>query len=196
MSRHVPDERLDVIHAQFSGAIRQKGPVWVEVEGVPVVPGHDLICLLDELRMRRGSASRTGKSQFRIGHTTSVLMAMKIGESVEVEPITKGAMTCARRTARKHMGNPYAVWWTQTQEDGLVRVTRAPDGSPPHAKYHNPAVYELAAMRLGETRILTTLKGKMHNGIKVHARKVMDDAGAQWRCLNLANGDVRCERTR
>ena len=55
MSRHVSDERLDVIHAQFSAAIRREGEVWVYVEGraaggdgyVPVVPGHDLICLLD-----------------------------------------------------------------------------------------------------------------------------------------------------
>lgn len=203
MSRHVSDERLDVIHAQLSGAIRQVPDAWIHIQGerygsdgyLPIVPGHDLICLLDELRMRRQVNTRA-PGQFPLGKTARLLMSLQVGQSVDMEPITKGALTTARVTARKRLGTPDAVWWSQTQPDGLVRVTRAPDGSAPHAKYHNPAVYELAAMQVGETRILRTLKGKMHNNIKIHARLIMDNAQAAWRCWNLVNGDVRCERTR
>lgn len=199
MSRHISDERLDIIHAQLSGEIRRRiDKPWIYVESkqkyIPIIQGHDLICLLDELRMRRSVHSRTGHSQFKLGKTAKILIAMKVGETVELEPITKGALTTARTTARKHLGVPDAAWWSRTTSDGLVAVTRAPDGSPPHAKYHNAAVYELAVMKVDETRILTTLVGKMHNAIKIHARRIMDNSEANWQCQNLANGDVRCKR--
>ena len=146
--------------------------------------------------MRRATTGRVRNSAFEMGHTTRVLMAMQVGESVEIEPITNGALTSARRTARKHMGNADAVWHAQTLDNGLIRLTRQPDGTPRHAKYHNPAVYKLAAMEVGQVETVTTLKGKIHNAIKIHARKIMDNSEAQWRCTNLASGAVRCERVR
>lgn len=197
LSRRVHDDDLAQMHLRLSAAIRKReGRQWLEFRGEALIEGHDLIALLDELRQRRKSTGRTGTAQLELGHITKVLMAMKVWEKVEIEPITKGALTNCRTSARKHMQAPDAVWHSQTLDNGLVLVTRMPNGSPIHAKYHNRATYELAAMKAGDVILLTSLKGKMHNGIKIHARKIMDNSEAQWRCENMASGNVRATRTR
>lgn len=195
MSRHVSDDRLGVIHIHLSRAIRQKeGPQWLEINGVTVCDGHDLICLLDELRRRRSTTGHVGK--FQLGHTAQILISMKEGDEVEIEPTTQGALTAARRTARKHLENPHAIWRSYLLESGRQKIVRAPDGSPVNEPRHNPAVHVMAKMRVGETVVLETLKGKMHNGIKVVARRISKNPQANWRCTNLSNGKIKCVRIR
>ena len=179
----------------LSRAVRKtRKKVWVTAGDVTVGMAEDFRAVLDEVRRRRAQDGRMGA--YAVGKTAKVLMALKVGESVEVEPITMGALTSARRTARKRMENPDAVWRSYALPNGLHRIVRAPDGSGVYEKRHNPAVAVMAAMRVGETTTLTTLKGKMHNGIKIQARRRMDCAEANWKCLNLADGDIRCTRVR
>lgn len=195
MSRHVDEERIAVMQEHLSRAVRStRDRVWVTAGDVTIGMAEDLRAVLDEVRRRRAQDGRLGT--FTVGKTAKVLMAMKVGESVEIEPITQGALTTARKTARKRMENPDAVWRSYTLPNGLHRIVRAPDGSGIYEKRHNPAVSVMAAMHVGETITITTLKGKMHNGIKIQARRRMDCAEANWRCTNLANGDVRCTRVR
>lgn len=195
MSRRVSDDRLEVIHLHLSRAIRKKeGVQWLTVGGVEVCDGHDLIALLDELKRRRSTNGTTGR--FLLGETTRTLMAMKVGDEVEIDPISQSKLTTARRTARKNMLNPNAVWRSYLLDNGRHRIVRAPDGSPINEKRHNPAVYVMAKMLVGHVVTISTLKGKMHNGIKTTARNLMKNTAADWRCTNLANGDVRCTRVR
>lgn len=198
MSRRIPDDQLEVMHLHVSHHLKKvtsndhkrlrRGPVYVEVDARVLSP------LLDELKKRRAGPGRKGS--FELGKTTKVLMSLKVGESVEIEPVIPSTLATSRRTARKYLGIDDAVWQAKTQDNGLLLITRMPDGSNPHADYSNPAVQQMAAMKVGETVILTTLKSKIHNGIKIHAKKLMDNAEAKWQCENLANGNVRCRRIR
>ena len=195
MSRHVPDERIEVMQEHLGRAIRStREQLWIVAGKTTLGLAADLRAILDEVRRRRANDGRMGT--YSLGKTAKVLMAMHVGESVEMEPVTQGALTSARRTARRRMENPDAVWHSRTQPNGLMRVTRMPDGTPTHDKNHNPAIFTMAAMAVGETVTLTTLKSKMHNGIKIRARRLMDNTEANWTCINLANGHVRCTRTR
>lgn len=194
MSRHVPDERLGAIQEHLIRAIRNhRDQQWVSVNEVVLCRGEDLSSLLDELRRRRQSNGQKGS--FKLGPTAKLLINMKVGETVEIPPVTEGALTTARKTARRVMNNPEAVWHSYVQPNGLQRVTRAPDGSPAYQRNHNPAVAQMAAMRIGQTITLTTVKGRMYTGLKALARRKLDKADAQWACVNLANGDIRCTRT-
>lgn len=179
---------------------RQKDEAWLEYRHPNgrwevLVEAHDLIALLDELRMRRKSRTRAG-GQFKMSPVTRKLIAMKVGDVIEVPPMTQGALTTCRQTARAHLNKPEAVWRGTTLETGHIRIERVADGSPLHRDYRNPAVIELASLEVAGVVILKTLRGKMHNAIKVQARKLMDNPTANWRCENLANGDVRARRTR
>ena len=193
MSRHVPDDRLGAIREHLIRAVKNtKAQLWVSAGKTTLCQAEDLRALLDEVSRRRQSDGKMGS--FQLGKTASLLMGMKVGDEVEIEPITQGALTTARRTARKRMDNPEAVWRSYLQDNGLQRIVRAPDGAPVYDKRHNPAADIMAKMKVGQTVILTTVKNRMHNGLKVLARRKMDKAEANWRCTNLANGDVRCTR--
>jgi hypothetical protein len=202
MSRHISDEQLEIIHTAVTGLTRKvQEPVpgfgimpWGEHRNIIGVDLRDVACALDELKQRRRRNGKFGGT--RIGPVTSTLIRMKIGESVLLRPMTSGALTTARKTARKHMDDPSAVWHSVTLPSGMRKVTRMPPGTPVHADYSNPAVYVLAGLKVGDMAVLTTLKGKMHAEIKTHARQVMNLPEANWKCENLANGTVRCRRTK
>lgn len=197
MSRHIPDERLDVIHLQLANAFRKTPGAWVyDHRGQAICDAHDVIAALDELRMRRATKTRVNKGAFPQGKTSQILASMKVGEKVEIEARTMGALTSARGTARKMIGDPYAVWQSRILTSGLQEITRMPSGTPANAKHHNPAVFLMAKMNVGDVVVLDSLKGKMHNGIKIQARRIMDSAEANWRCSNLKSGHVRCRRVK
>lgn len=204
MSRRVDDDRLEVIHLQVSGELRRaatndnrkraKGlalePIWVQVDARHLSP------LLDELRQRRRRGTDPKSGAFPVGHTTRVLMAMKVGEAVDLPPITQGALTTCRTTARKHMGIPDARWHAETQPDGYVKVVRLPDGAAQiYGKPRNPAVAVLAAMPV-DGRVILDLKGHLPAAMKHQARLAMDKAYPQWKTERLANGKLRVDRIR
>ena len=199
MSRRVSDETLALIHERVSFIRkREDAALFYEVFDGNKPIGHaklcsatDLSALLDELRKRRDNTGSRG----RIGQVAALLMGMKVGDTEILAPTTPGNLSSARKTARRRLGVA-GVWHAHTESTGWITVTRQPDGSPRHAHYSNPAVQALAATRVGETIILTTLRSKMHNGIKVRARAVMNNPYANWRCENRANGNVRATRIR
>lgn len=187
MSRRVSDDKLEALHLRVSGEVRKKpGPQWVTVEG------HDLIALLDELRQRR---RRPGaKGAYHHGKTTKVLLAMKVGDVCMIPPTTIGAITTARKSARKALEAPDAVWACQTQPDGSVRIERMPDGSDKHyGKPKNPAVAILSKMNVNERVII---EGTLYAALKQQARKAMGEAGvgANWKSETLTTGRVRVRR--
>lgn len=200
MSRRVPDDRLELLHLRVSGELRRvakndtrreaKPPVWVTVDA------RDLAPLLDELRRRRQEPGQRGG--FAVGETTRKLMAMAVGDTIELPPITNGALTTCRTTARKRMENPDARWHAETQESGYVKVTREPDGSAhKFGKPRSPAVAILAAMNLNAR--VTIPKGDfpasgIHAGIKAQARQAMNYPRANWRTEKLKNGSLRVRR--
>jgi hypothetical protein len=202
VSKHISDERLEILFRTVNGEFRREskndsrrlargnstGPIWVTVDARVLSP------LLDEIRRRR---SKGAHGAFPIGNTAKVLMAMKVGETIDYPPVTQGALYSARTTARKHLGIPDARWHAETQPDGLTKITRLPDGAAQiYGKPRNPAIKEIANMRVGETKVLTTLPRKIYHGIIVQARLMMDNAEAKWRFTNLANGHVKAERVR
>lgn len=122
-------------------------------------------------------------------------MDLEVGQSVTFAPITRSALTTARATARRNMDAPDARWKSETQADGRVVVTRLPDGAEYHyGKPRNPAVAQLASMRVGQTTTVTTVKGHLPAPIKQQARKAMDAENAQWKTERLANGHLRVQR--
>lgn len=201
MSRRVAASRLDTYHLKLSLMFRPvAGQKWLEYRHEngrwePLIEVHDLICMLDELRMRRRSRDRAA-GQFKVGPITRALMAMKVGDVIELQPMTQGALTTCRQTARVRLEQPDAVWWSRKLESGLIRVERKANGSPLHRDYRNPAVEVMAAMEVDDSVVIRTLKGKMHNAIKVQAKKLMNNPQADWRCENLNSGDVRVRRTK
>lgn len=157
------------------------------------IDGQEVLYILDELRQRRGTRKgQTGPSQ-----RTQILMDMAVGDVVFFEPITQGALTTLRRTARKRMENPDARWHGETQNDGRVKITRMKDGSDHiFGLPRNPDIELMALMKVDDVLILKNVKGKMYNGMKVQARRIMENSEANWKCENLANGLVRARRIR
>jgi hypothetical protein len=199
MTRKVTDATLDDMHQRVRGAVHKvPGKVWLGVHKagswLPLIEGHDLSCLLDELRMRRNSKSRMGKGRWKMSPVTKKLIHMEVWDVIEVGPMTNGALTTCRQTARKHLDQPDAVWHSKVLKGGVRRIERVPNGSPIHADWTNPAVRQLADLDVGEKATIKSLRGKMYHGIKVQARLLMNDPAANWWCENLANGDVRVTR--
>lgn len=193
MSRRVSDDRLGAIHLRLTDAIRQReGPQWLEYRGASVVEGHDLIALLDELRQRRRRGTDPDSGAFPIGETTAKLIAMNVGDVITLPATTNGALTNARKTARKHLNAPDARWHAMAQPDGTVRVERRPDGSAHEFGLpRNPIVDQLAAMNVNGRITVTT---RLTNNFKILARRKMNQPEAQWRTEALANGKFRVRR--
>ena len=196
MSRRISDERLAELHGliklQVKPRVKNNSKKETPTKAMVYVDGQELCCLLDELRQRRNRPKEANISRY-----TQLLMDMEVGDSFEVEPMTQSRLSTLRRTARKRMGVADARWHAETQPNGLVLITRMPDGSDHiFGKPKNPAVIILASMMVGEIVILHCLKGKIYHSLKMQARKQMDYADAHWRFENLANGSVRAERIR
>lgn len=203
MSRHVPDERLSEIFTSVQDEFRRgatndsrnpgyKEPIWVTVDA------RDLSPLLDELRIRRRASSPTASSQYNMSNTTLVLIALKIGESVEVEPISHERLTALRKTARKRLNNPDAVWHRQTQPSGLVLITRMPDGTPRAAKYKSKMIHILASLLPGQKlqySVPKEAKRPFHARDVREARKVLVFREATWTSRRLNETTFLITRT-
>lgn len=207
MSKHIPDDRLEIIFTQVQGEFRRGAsndkrtlarlgylkPIWVQVDARYLSP------LLDELRQRRRQTGAHPSGTSNISNTTNVMMLLKVGESVEVEPITHTALTSLRRTARKRMNNPYAVWHRKTLPSGLVQLTRMPDGTPAAAKYSNPVIPLLAGMRVGAS-FDWEVEREAQRGFRDHqanaARSLMCEPQAQWRARRVSSTRFRITRVK
>lgn len=204
MSRHVSDERLEIIFTQVQGEFRRGSsndqrtlardghvdPIMVYVDARYLSP------LLDELRQRR--RARKTPQGTNINPLTEKLALMEVGEYIITDPVSHNNLTSLRRSARKRMINGAAVWERETLQDGRVRITRMPDGWSFNHKT-NPLTGVLAEMRIGEHRdveCLATDVRAMHDNCKCAARRLMNDPQAQWRTKRIREKLFRIRRTR
>jgi len=203
MSRHVPDARLSEIFTAVQDEFRRgatndsrnpgyKEPIWVTVDA------RDLSPLLDELRIRRRASLPTPTPSYNMSNTTLVLIAMKVGESVEVEPISHERLTSMRKTARKRMQNPFAVWHRRTLPSGLVLITRMPDGTPRAAKHQSKMINFLSSLLPGHKLIVSVpkeAKRPFHAREVREARKVLCAPSATWTSRRLTETSFLITRT-
>lgn len=204
MSARLSDEHLEVLHIQLSSAVRRRrgykeADITLDVDGQCLVKVSEIARALDELRCRRASTKRTA-GQYQVGPLAQMLMDMKVGDSVVVKPMARSRLTSARLTARKKLENKGGVWRSERrQSDGMMIITRMPDGISPHQPRTNPGVIELAKMSVGQTKIISfktgTKDGYLTNGMKIRARELMNNLTANWKTERLANGKLRCKRT-
>lgn len=204
MSRHVSDERLEIIFTQIQGEFRRGASNDQRtlarqgfVEPIPVtIDARFLSPLLDELRQRR--RARKTPSGTNANPLGQQLAEMEIGEYIIVGPVSNNNLCDIRRTARKRMINGAAVWERRTLPDGMVRITRMPDGWSFNHKT-NPLTGILAEMRVGEHKDITceaTDVRAMHDNCKTAARRLMNDPQAQWRSKRIRETLFRIRRTR
>lgn len=161
-----------------------------------LVDARFLSPLLDELKQRR--RARKTINGGNANPLSAQLAAMEVGEYIITQPVSHNNLTSLRRTARKRMINPAAVWERETREDGMVRITRMPDGWSFNHKT-NPLTADLADMRVGEHRdviCLATDVRAMHDNCKNAARRLMNDPQAQWRTKRIRPTLFRIRRTR
>jgi hypothetical protein len=204
MSKHIPDERLEILFTQVQGEFRRGAsndqrtlarqgfvsPIWVTVDARILSP------LLDELKQRR--RARTTPNKGNANPLVARLAAMEVGEYIISEPISHGNLTDLRRRARKRMINGAAVWERQTLPNGMVRITRMPDGWSYNHK-SNPLTGVLAEMKIGDHRdIECNVKDvrAMHDSCKNAARRLMGKPDAQWRSKRIRPTLFRIRRTR
>lgn len=191
MSRHVPDDDLEKMKLMVSTRIRKvEGMVWLEYNGEALIDGHDLLALLDELLKRR--INRRGNGS-QLAQITETLMAMNVGDSIEIMPVATSSMRTYRRTARARMGNPNAVWHGVTLKSGKYRLTRVPDGTNRYYSRRSPYITELAGMEIGHSTILP-ITFRQVQALKAPARAEMNYPGANWSYQTLVNGRLRVRR--
>lgn len=149
----------------------------------------ELCYILDELRARRNIRNRSPQ----YGELTLKLMAMEVGQVIEISPRSQSAITTCRRTARKAMGVD-GRWHCTTLKNGHIQIERRPDGSAHvYGKEPSNLGIQLASMQVDDVIIIP--KGtSLYNGPKVQARNILGDARAQWRRTNMANGTARVVR--
>jgi hypothetical protein len=204
MSRHVDDDRLEIIFIQVQGEFRRgaSNDNVKRAKGIPITPilvevdARYLSPLLDELRQRR--RARKTPQGTNSNPLTARLAAMEVGEYIITDPISHNNLTSIRSSARKRMINGAAVWERETREDGMVRITRMPDGWSYNHK-SNPLTGKLADMKIGshiDVECLATDVRAMHDNCKNAARRLMGNSEAQWRTKRIRENLFRIRRTR
>lgn len=195
MTRHVSEASFEQMRYMLSSRIRGvEGKVWLTLNGEALIEGHDLIALLDELNKRRMAGTKRGYTR-PTSHITEALKLMYIGETIEIEPQAYNALTSKRRTARKQLANPYAVWTARTLPSGLMEITRQPDGTPPLNPRRSPYVAELARLRVGES-FTAPIDYRRVSAMKAPARMLLNDTSAKWSYQTLTDGKLRIRRTK
>lgn len=204
MSRHVSDERLEIIFLQVQGEFRRgasNDQRTLSRQGyidpiLTLVDARHLSPILDELRQRR--RARKTPSGTNANPLSAQLATMEVGEYIITSPISHNNLTSLRSTARRRMINSAAVWERRTLPDGRVRITRMPDGWSFNHKT-NPLTTLLSEMKIGEHRdVECEAKDAraMHDNCKCAARRLMNDPSAQWRSKRIRETLFRIRRTR
>lgn len=186
MSRRVSDDKLEALHLRLISERKQaegRGETYWAT-----VLGHDLACIIDELRQRR---QKPGKAVY--GPATLALAAMDVGDVITLPSSSLDTITNARDKARKLLAVPSAVWAARRQPDRTWHVERRQDGSPRANCQHpkNPQVHQLAAMKIGNE---VTLDKALAHLTKVQARQRMGLPEAQWKTRKLNSGRYKVRR--
>lgn len=194
----ITDDRLESIHLVVGGIVRRAGDkrLWAKINGESTVEAHELTCILYELKKRRGWGKRA--HPFVTSGTTELLMSLKIGDSVEVEPIHRSNLSSARATARRKL-NAQGIWRSEKLDNGMMRITRMQDGSNPRVPKTNPVTLRISQLRVGEFFDIhdttgMTNRGYLADGQKLRARQLMGNLQANWKCERLSFGGLRCRR--
>lgn len=111
---------------------------------------------------------------------TVALSRMAVGDTITLTGSSRTTAHQRLRYAREIMGNPDAVWTMRTVPGG-VEVTRLDDGAEVVGIVHAPAAKALAAMQVGESRIMNEHGMLPRDGYyKTAARRVLKDENANW----------------
>lgn len=198
MARVLTDEELETLHlrvvAEYRPLLKR-----TSMKGQPIfitVDARDIAAALAELKARRGAGRRPNYK--RVGPITEALMAMKVGDVVELQPIVKNTLHTFIRTVRKKLDNADIMFSTETLPSGKVRVTRLADGAAPiYGFSRSPTVATMAGMRVGQTLKMTKadLPSGMTTSFRQQARKMMGLPSAKWRADLKANGIYHVKRT-
>lgn len=133
-----------------------------------------------------------------ISPETTVLTEMQMGETREFPPADPSVYRSRMKTARKLMENPAATWRVLRQSVGnAILIERLWDGDKTYKpRSQNIKIQLLVGMKVGESIITNLFRNKIESWYKNSARRELGIDNANWRCLNLANGNVKCERIR
>lgn len=200
MTRTIPDEDLEILHLKLSGTYRHRSDQMIyahthrrlrgnehEHEYIAVGKVNDLLCALNELRARRA-----WRRPARQGKTSLALQAMRIGETIILPPMTFGALSTAKATARRKLSIPNASWHAHTLPDRTLRILRLPNGETKPPK-ENPLVDIFSSMRIGESRVVE-FRGRLQNNVKVLSRRKLGDRYADWKTRRQTQTKVLVRR--
>lgn len=136
---------------------------------------------------------------------TRLLLGMKVGDQVHW-PKTENASVWHNSftTARRQLGEPKARWSRTALADG-DRITRLADGAhrAPFDPSRNQRAVTIAKMGVGTRLVVTPADWKcagaplrLDVSVKVAARRILDDARADWRYRLLGSDRGRMELRR
>lgn len=121
------------------------------------------------------------------------LAAMKVGEEIDALNLPRANWANNMKTARRIMKNEDARWSFVQRPDGAILKRRA-DGSVWTREAPHRATL-LAAMGVGTSRSFTVeeMGPKLDMVYKISARRILNDARAQWRYVRTNKG-IRVRR--
>lgn len=166
------------------------------------LPDHQVSRITDRFlaAYRRAAMGKTGT---RLKDTTYEIMALEVGEAVEVEASCKANLHGQFKTIRRKLVEPDRKWRVEQVRPGVWRVERRPDGAWNLKKspLRNPKAVFLANLQLdgrAETYPGVTKPNQIINcHTKNKARDLLGDKNAEWSAYtSTVNGVVYVRRTR
>lgn len=153
-------------------------PVWRRLDWNPEEVLHEVI----EAYLRAHNQIEIGRFGSRIVAISVRLSQMSVNDVIEEPEQCRQALYGRMRTARSLMDNPHAIWTVATLPNGRVSLTRLEDGARYKRPANSPITLELANMTVGQTIVSKAAKHPQQLGSnhKVMARRVLQDANAQW----------------
>jgi hypothetical protein len=165
-----------------------------------MLPDHQVVRITDRFitAYRRAMMGKTGT---RLKATTYDIMALAVGEEIEVEASCKANLHGQFKTIRRKLNEPDRKWRVEQVRPGVWRVERRPDGAWNLQKsaYRNPKAVFLAALTVGGAARTYPGLAKCHQILNCHtkskARTLTGDVTADWSGKTTSQG-VTIRRTK
>ena len=148
------------------------------------------------INLRRGAfAKRVSRPPSK---TTTEIAALFPGQFLETKEMCRQAIHKRFNTARRMLEDEDAKWRIDKVEPGLIRITRLRHGEAYQRDVKSAKVYEIASLRVGESKIAEHIKSTRSTGAlgtnhKISARRLLGNDSADWR-LRSTNQGVRITR--